>query len=125
MNANYSGSNLYAALLIAGGNGQITIRVYAVSAIDGSNPQFDLPISEDPEPRIPVQGWLSADAAITLFQNAGLDFMTLRAAANKRGFKAVPMSGLKLNAVTTSAVARMKTRNVIGVVPGAAGVLLR
>ncbi len=67
-----------------------------------------------------VHSWITTEAAKTLFARAGLDYDKLRLAANKRGFRAVPMKGLKLNAVTHSAVARMKTRNVIGVVPGTA-----
>jgi Zn-dependent M28 family amino/carboxypeptidase len=67
-----------------------------------------------------VHSWITTEVAKTLFARAGLDYDKLRLAANKRGFRAVPMKGLKLNAVTHSAVARMKTRNVIGVVPGTA-----
>lgn len=66
-----------------------------------------------------VHSWITTDVAKSLFARAGLDYDKLRLAANKRGFKPIPMTGLKLNAVTNSAVARMKTRNVIGVVPGA------
>jgi Zn-dependent M28 family amino/carboxypeptidase len=67
-----------------------------------------------------VHSWVTTDVAKDLFARAGLDYAKLRIAANKRGFRAMPMKGLKLNAVTHSAVARMKTRNVIGVVPGTA-----
>lgn len=67
-----------------------------------------------------VHSWVTTEVATALFARAGLDYAKLRLAANKRGFRAVSMKGLKLNAVTHSAVARMKTRNVIGVVPGTA-----
>ncbi len=66
-----------------------------------------------------VHSWITSEAATALFTRAGLSYEKLRLAANKRGFKAVPMKGLKLNVVTHSSVTRMKTRNVIGVVPGA------
>jgi Zn-dependent M28 family amino/carboxypeptidase len=69
---------------------------------------------------VTVHSWVTTEVANDLFARAGLDYAKLRLAANKRGFRAVPMKGLKLNAVTHSAVARMKTRNVIGVVPGTA-----
>jgi Zn-dependent M28 family amino/carboxypeptidase len=69
---------------------------------------------------VTVHSWVTTEVATALFARAGLDYAKLRLAANKRGFRAVPMKGLKLNAVTHSAVARMKTRNVIGVVPGTA-----
>ena len=67
-----------------------------------------------------VHSWVTTDVAKDLFARAGLNYDKLRLAANKRGFKPVALKGLKLNAVTRSAVARMKTRNVIGVVPGTA-----
>ncbi|MEQ1866138.1 MAG: M28 family metallopeptidase [Micropepsaceae bacterium] len=66
-----------------------------------------------------VHSWVTAEVAKDLFARAGLDYDKLRLAANKRGFKPIPMKGLKLNAVTHSTVSRMKTRNVVGVVPGA------
>ncbi len=66
-----------------------------------------------------VQSWITVDVAHDLFARAGLDYEKLKLAANKRGFKAIPMKGLKLNAVTHSTVTHMKTRNVVGVVEGA------
>lgn len=82
-----------------------------------SGPQFDLPKSEDPEARIPVQGWLSAEAAGQLFKNAGLDLMKLRAAANKRGFKAVPLNS-QLNVDLKNSTKRGESRNVLAMLPG-------
>src|SRR3546814_16268370 len=52
-----------------------------------SGPQFDLPRTVDNEPRLPAQGWLTADAGNSLFNAAGLDLESLRSAANQRGFK--------------------------------------
>ncbi len=68
--------------------------------------------------RVTVQSWVTEDTAKKLFAAAGLDYAALRIAANKRGFKAVPMTGLKLNARTVSKVQRFNTRNVLGLVPG-------
>src|SRR5581483_6362991 len=39
-----------------------------------SGPQFNLPASEDPEPRMLVAGWITTDAARRLFTAAGADF---------------------------------------------------
>ncbi len=69
--------------------------------------------------QVTVQSWITVDVARDLFKRAGLDYEKLKIAANKRGFKAIPMKGLKLNVVTHSNVTHMKTRNVIGVVEGA------
>jgi Zn-dependent M28 family amino/carboxypeptidase len=68
--------------------------------------------------RVPLQGWITLDAARDLFRRAGLDYDAEKAAANKPGFKAVPMARETLSAETHSTLAHLKTRNVIGVVPG-------
>lgn len=48
MNSNFSAVTLNPALLMAGGNGAVSIRIYAVSAIDGTNPQFDVSVASVP-----------------------------------------------------------------------------
>ena len=45
--------------------------------------------------RAKLEGWIQLKNATDLFKAAGLDIDKLRAAANKPGFKAVPMTGLK------------------------------
>ena len=65
-----------------------------------------------------VHSWIQTSVARGLFARAGLDFEAQKRAANTRGFKPIPMKGLKLNATTVSDVAHMKTRNVIGIVKG-------
>lgn len=82
-----------------------------------SGAQYDLPAKDDPEPRIPVQGWITGDQAKTLFADAGLDLDTLRADANKRGFKPVPLKS-KLSVDLKSTTADKSSRNVVGVLPG-------
>jgi Zn-dependent M28 family amino/carboxypeptidase len=68
--------------------------------------------------RVAVQSWVTEDTAKSMFKAAGLDYAALRLAANKRGFKAVPMKGLTLNAKLVSKVQRFKTRNVLGLIRG-------
>ncbi|HTK80455.1 MAG TPA: M28 family metallopeptidase [Rhizomicrobium sp.] len=67
---------------------------------------------------VPIQGWITLDTARDLFKRAGLDYDQLKAAANKPGFKSVPMSGEALSADAHSTVAHMTTRNVVGVARG-------
>ena len=82
-----------------------------------SGPQYDLPAKDDPAPRIPAQGWITGDAAKTLFTNAGLDLAKLRAAANKPGFKPVAMNAkMSFNLKSTSV--EKTSRNVVGLLPG-------
>jgi Zn-dependent M28 family amino/carboxypeptidase len=67
----------------------------------------------------PVEGWLSLDATKDLVKRAGLDFETLKAAAKKRGFKPIALSGLKANVRMPLTHTEITTHNVLGVLPGA------
>ena len=83
-----------------------------------SGPQFDLPAEGDPEPRLPMQGWLSAEEASSLFAAAGQDFMALRAAANQPGFRAVELPATA-SAQLRSTVTSKTSANVVARLPGA------
>ncbi|MBV9541030.1 MAG: M28 family peptidase [Alphaproteobacteria bacterium] len=67
---------------------------------------------------VPIWGWVTLDTARDLFKRAGLDYDAQKAAANTRGFKAVPMTGETLDVHAHSNFTLLNTRNVIGVVPG-------
>ena len=82
-----------------------------------SGAQYDLPASDDPDPRLPVQGWLTADAARTLFAGAGLELEQAYKKAGKPGFKPIPLNAT-LSVDLASATAAKTSRNVIGVLPG-------
>ena len=82
-----------------------------------SGAQYALRPSDDPAPRLPVQGWITGEQAKALFADAGMDFEALRAAAGKPGFKAVP---LPATASTTlkSTIAQKESHNVLALLPG-------
>ncbi|HEY4528930.1 MAG TPA: M28 family metallopeptidase [Luteimonas sp.] len=82
-----------------------------------SGPQFDLRASDDPEPRLPAQGWLSAEAAKQLFADAGQDLDALYQAANKRGFKPVPLDA-RVSFELDSTTRESSSRNVVGILRG-------
>jgi Zn-dependent M28 family amino/carboxypeptidase len=67
---------------------------------------------------VPIEGWITLDTAKDLFKRAGLDYLSLKSAANKQGFKAVPMAGETLDVDAHSTITHMTTRNIIGVVRG-------
>jgi Zn-dependent M28 family amino/carboxypeptidase len=67
---------------------------------------------------VPIQGWVTLNTARDLFKRAGLDYDQLKVAANKPGFKALPMTGETLTAHAHSTISKMMTRNVVGVVRG-------
>ncbi|HJU40787.1 MAG TPA: M28 family metallopeptidase, partial [Tahibacter sp.] len=83
-----------------------------------SGPQFDLPASEDPAPRLPAAGWLTRDAAQRLFAKAGKNFDELRKTADVRGFKPVPLDA-KLSVGLTSTIKSGSSDNVIAMLRGA------
>lgn len=68
--------------------------------------------------RAKIEGWMTLDTAKDLFKRAGLDYLQLKAAANKKGFKAVPMSGETLSVHAVSNIEMVETRNVVGFIPG-------
>lgn len=82
-----------------------------------SGTQYDLRAADDPAPRVPLQGWITGDQAKTLFADAGLDLDKLRADANKRGFKAVPLPA-KMSVDLKSTSTEKQSRNVVGILPG-------
>jgi Zn-dependent M28 family amino/carboxypeptidase len=64
-----------------------------------------------------LQGWISEEMARTLFTAAGQDLDKLRAAAEVRGFKPVPLAAT-VQASVESRVRQIEEFNVAGVVPG-------
>jgi Zn-dependent M28 family amino/carboxypeptidase len=67
---------------------------------------------------LPIEGWITLDTAKDLFARAGLDYEKLKAAANRHGFKAVPMTGETLDVAAHSTISHLMTRNVVGIIPG-------
>lgn len=82
-----------------------------------SGPQYDLPAKDDPAPRLPVQGWITGEAADALFKAAGQDLAKLRAAAGRPGFRAVPLDASASLELTSRSVEK-HSRNVLGLLPG-------
>ena len=82
-----------------------------------SGAQFDLRAEDDPEPRLPAQGWITGDVARQLFADAGLDLDEQIKAANTRGFKPVSLQA-KVGFDLKSTIAEKSSRNVVGILPG-------
>jgi Zn-dependent M28 family amino/carboxypeptidase len=80
-------------------------------------PSFDLPPSEDPDPRLPFQGWIQGELAAKLFSAAGLDLEAQRLAADQRGFKAVPLNG-SANVAFKTIIRNATSDNVVALLPG-------
>ncbi len=82
-----------------------------------SGAQFDLRAEDDPEPRLPAQGWITGDVAKQLFADAGLDLDAQIQAANQRGFRSVPLKA-RVSFDLKSKIEEKSSRNVIGILPG-------
>jgi Zn-dependent M28 family amino/carboxypeptidase len=82
-----------------------------------SGAQFDLRPEDDPAPRMPAQGWITNEVARQLFADAGLDLDEQIQAANRRGFKPVPLKA-RASFDLASTTKEGSSRNVIGVLPG-------
>ena len=67
---------------------------------------------------VSIEGWVTLDTARDLFKGAGLDYDRLKAAANQRGFRAVPLTGETLSVQAHSTITHITSRNVVGVVRG-------
>ncbi|GHA78305.1 M28 family metallopeptidase [Cognatilysobacter bugurensis] len=83
-----------------------------------SGAQFDLLAADDPDPRLPAQGWISGDAARALFRDLGHDLDALYRAANRSGFKAMPLKA-SASLDLDSTITRKSSRNVVAMLPGA------
>ncbi|WP_447762141.1 M28 family metallopeptidase [Sphingopyxis panaciterrae] len=65
-----------------------------------------------------TNGWIQLPKAKELFASAGQDFDKLRDAAKTKGFKPVPLTGVKASFSFDNQISKKMSRNVIGVLPG-------
>ena len=77
--------------------------------------QFSLP--HEAGPQLPVKAWATEDAVRKLVALGGQDLDALRAAAQKRDFRPVPL-GVRVSLLLKNKVRRTQTANVIGRLPG-------
>ncbi|UAA37859.1 M28 family peptidase [Paraneptunicella aestuarii] len=89
---------------------------WSVVANSWSGPQYHLVTANGNKDRVAVEGWLSVEAAQTVFQKAGLDFEKLKEQA-KNGPTAKAMS-VKASVTVKSSLKRSKSNNFIATLPG-------
>ena len=80
-----------------------------------SGEQFALPSEGEPKPI--VQGWITEDASRKLATLGGQDLDVLRASAQKKDFRPVPL-GVTWSIALANTVSKKQTANVIGRLPG-------
>jgi Zn-dependent M28 family amino/carboxypeptidase len=82
-----------------------------------TTPQFDLRIADAAAKRLPIEGWITEDAAARVLALAGKDFAALKAASSRRGFKGVAL-GLDARAAVKNDLQYKTSYNVVGELRG-------
>jgi len=92
---------------------------YPWSVVRGgwSGERFSLPPDANGPTPARMMGWVSRDAAVRLLALGGLDFDSLKAVAEKRGFVAIP-TGVVASGALKARVREVQTRNVVGLLKG-------
>jgi Zn-dependent M28 family amino/carboxypeptidase len=80
-----------------------------------SGEQYEVPSGEGPS--IQLKSWTTEDATRKITSLAGKDLDALRAAAEKRSFRPVPL-GVTLSLSFKNKIRRLQTANVLGLLPG-------
>jgi Zn-dependent M28 family amino/carboxypeptidase len=84
-----------------------------VTAPGGEN--FDI---ADSSGRVPLQGWISGDAATALFRRAGQDLSALRRQARGADFRPVPLGAARLSTDLPVRTSRIQSHNLLARIPG-------
>ncbi|MDF7775871.1 M28 family metallopeptidase [Sphingomonas sp. AOB5] len=83
-----------------------------------TGPQLEQDTPGDHMDQSKAIGWMQQDYAKRLFFKGGQDYDKLVAAAKTKGFKAVPLTGVKASVSFDSDIRRQASKNVIGILPG-------
>lgn len=112
----------YLAAARAGAVGAILIHTtpsagysWPVVQTSWTGEQFEVPSAD--LPTLEVEGWFSEEVSRKVAALGGRDLDALREAALKRDFKPIPL-GVTVSTSFPSKVARRKTANVLGMLPG-------
>src|SRR5262245_33037605 len=90
---------------------------WAVIQSSTGSARWDIVRADRGASRAGFEGWINNDVAMETFRRAHLDFNRLKARAQTRGFRPVPMNLTGSLTLNTHAETRV-THNVIGVLPG-------
>jgi len=88
-----------------------------VVATSWTGPQLDMASADGNAGHVAIEGWISNEAATSLFQLAGQDLTALKSAAVQRDFKAVPLD-VRASVAVRNTIRRSNSSNVIGILPG-------
>ena len=82
-----------------------------------SGPQAYAQRGENAPPLTQMNGWVQLEAGKRILAAAGQDFAALSTAAQKEGFKPVPL-GLKAGTSFNNSIRKFSSHNIIGILPG-------
>jgi Zn-dependent M28 family amino/carboxypeptidase len=89
-----------------------------IQSSTGPRPRWDVVRADGGANRTGFEGWITNEVAVETFRRAGLNFNQLKARAQTRGFRAVPMGTLRGSLHLETTAETRTTYNVIGVLPG-------
>ena len=89
-----------------------------VVANSWSGAQSDLVRANGGEDRALIEGWITREAAVRMFSQAGLNFEAMKTAALTPGFRPVPLEGVAISGRIRQSIDQLESRNVIGIHPG-------
>src|SRR6185295_6402130 len=82
-----------------------------------SGEQFDIVRADKGVSTVPLQAWITRDAAVSMFKSSGMDFDELKKKALQPDFKPVPL-GVRASVSVKNEMRHADSRNVIGVLEG-------
>jgi Zn-dependent M28 family amino/carboxypeptidase len=91
---------------------------WAVIQSSTGSARWDVVRADRGASRAGFEGWVTNDVAMETFRRAGLNFEQLKARAQTRGFRAVPMGSLRGSITLNTRAETRMTHNVVGVLPG-------
>jgi len=91
---------------------------WATVAGSNANTMFDVVRTDPKQAHTALEGWIQRDLAVQLFADAGLDFETLKAAAQTRQFQPVALGGQTFSADYAVTSKQIVSQNVVGRIQG-------
>src|SRR5262249_53243220 len=82
-----------------------------------SGEQFDTVPAAKGASTVPLQAWITGDAAAALFKSAGMDFSDMKRKALRQDFRPIPL-GVRASVDIHNKVRTISSKNVIGVLEG-------
>jgi len=84
-----------------------------------SGAQSDLVRPDGGADRAMLEGWITRDMAVQMFERAGLNFEEAKRTASQAGFQPVPLEGIRVRGEIHQEIDQLESRNVIGMLEGA------